>query len=160
MQRSSRSCPGEDRGQPDLGSSVVRALIAIAFVSALSACGHREERASDRRLKDALDRLRSDRSGDPAERVVRLAAVRQIHPETPEGDAAWTACVTAYTDLSIAEESITRAETEMRTAKATGMGVSPLVLKEVVDAEERLEKAKTEMPACDDAAAKLALSVR
>ena len=140
-----------------------RALAAAAILVAgvLSAgCGPSEERASDVELRAAIDRLRGDTSTDAAQRRLELAAVEQIASRTPAGSEAKSACASAYRKLFDAEDAVSRAEVSMKTAVALGNGASPAVLDEVLAADRLLETARLAMPACDAAAAKLALAAR
>jgi hypothetical protein len=133
----------------------------VLVVGALCAgCGPSEERASDVELRAAIDRLRGDTSKDGAQRRLQLTAVEQIAARTPAGGDAKSACASAYRKMFDAEDAVSKAEVSMKTAQALGNGASPAVLEEVIEADRLLEAARLAMPACDAAAAKLAVAAR
>ena len=135
--------------------------VAVFVVGALSVgCGPSDERASDVELRAAIDRLRADTSTDWGQRRLELTAVEQIATRTPAGSEAKSACASAYRKLFDAEDAVAKAEVSMKTAVALGNGASPAVLDEVLVADRLLETARLAMPACDAAAAKLALAAR
>ncbi len=138
-----------------------RALAWIVFGALpLVACGPSEERASDVELGAAIERLRDDTSSDRAAPPAAHRAVEQIDARTPAGREAKSACASAYRKLFDAEDAVAKAEVSMKTAQALGAGVSTSLLEEVLAADRLLETARLAMPACDAAAAKLAVAAR
>lgn len=135
-------------------------LIALVVPSILllAACGPSEERASDVAVHEAIARVR-DHTGPPEGRRVKLAALERLAAATPAGSAAKLACARAYESLTTAEEAIFFAKARMAQAKGPAVMHTGAVA-EVAAAEAELAKARADMPACDAAAAELALVAR
>lgn len=131
----------------------MKRALAAALVALGSACGPSEERISELRLHQEISRLRESR-GD---RRMQIVGVKNMPAHTPEGRAAKDACVRAYTHLQDAEDALSQAESMM---KGLGKHVPNAAVAEVAAAEAQLAKARAEMPACDEAAAKLAVVAR
>lgn len=124
----------------------------------LPACGPSEERASEIQLHEAIDRLRSDAPNGP-ERRLKLVAVENAPALTPTARAAKDACLPAYRDLLDAEDAISLAEQRVKQAEILKL-LPADALTELAAAEILLRKAREQMPACDAAAARLAVSAR
>lgn len=127
--------------------------LLVHSILILPACGPSEERASELRLHEEISRLR-DHRGD---RLLQIVVVKNMPAHTPEGHAAKDTCVRAYTELIDAEDAISKAEATMRALRSDA---PPSALADVAAAQALLAKARADMPACDAAAAKLALVAR
>lgn len=134
------------------------ALVSLLIVLA-AACGRDEDRAADRLLLQYVHRLRDETDAGVAERRALLAAVARQRARSDVAIAAQAACHDAYTKLVNAEEAIDRAEREVHRLlvlrEPTGDAAADLSR-----AEEGLAAARAAMPACDAAAARLAIAVR
>lgn len=131
----------------------MKRALALALVSFLSACGPSEERLSELRLHQEISRLRESRS----DRLTQLVVVKNTPAHTPEGRAAKDACLRAYTDLEDAEDALRTAEAMV---KALGKHAPHTTVDQLTAAEAKLARAKAAMPACDEAAARLAAVAR
>lgn len=144
---------GQRRGSPRGAAAAVLALVLAA------GCGPSEERTSDRQVYEAIERLRNDTAASNEERRLRLAALRQIPAQTGVASEAQDACANAYLKLLDSEDAISMAELQMKAASALQPAPSTAIA-EVARAEQLLDRAKAAMPACDAAAAKLAIRAR
>lgn len=131
----------------------MKRALAAALVPLLSACGPSEERISELRLHEEIARLRESR----ADRLTQIVVVKNMPAHTPEGRAARDACVRAYTDLEDAEDALRRAEAMV---KGLGDHAPHTTVAQLTAAEAKLAKAKSAMPACAEAAARLAVVAR
>lgn len=85
--------------------------------------------------------------------------MQQLPARTPAAMDAQRACVDAYRDLLDAQDQLDSVERDMKVAEA--IRANPAVYAPyVARAEQRLAAAKAAMPACDAAAARLAVAAR
>lgn len=136
----------------------LRAAPAAALLL-VAACGPGEDRLTDVDLQRALDRLRHETAVSAEDRRLLLAAVEQHAARGPAAVEAKAACVGAYRRLLDAEDAVASAERQIQAAQAAGAPLEPHV-GEVGRAEKLLAAAREAMPACDAAAARLAIAVR
>ncbi len=133
------------------------AAAAAALLLMTAACGPSEEKLSDRRLHDEISKLRDNPSGSL--RLVLLTTVKNLPAHTEDGRAAQAACLLAYSELHEAKERIALLEPQLAQARRQN-AIPATISNEVRDTEALLAKARADMPACDAAAAKLALVAR
>lgn len=128
---------------------------ALCTLASVLGCTPSEEAASDAAFLGELDNLRNAR-GD---RRALAASVRTFPTRSEAAKLAQRACSEAYGNLLDAEDAIAVAEAKVTAAQANGAPLDS-ALTEVALAEKGLLAAKEAMPACDLAAAKLAVKVR
>jgi sRNA-binding protein len=144
-----------------LRAAPARLALFLALAPLLAAaCGPSQERASDEQLRAAIERMRSDQSTHWTDRAMHVAEVEKIPALTPAGHDAKNACVDAYRKLSDAERTIEEAERDLKVSTVMGQPPGELEKQYVAKAEKQLQEAKKALPACDAAAAKLALGAR
>jgi hypothetical protein len=131
-------------------------FVAIAPLLLPIACGRSDDRTSDIAIHDAIALLRNESGPATTGRRLRLAALMQLPTRTTVAGQAQSTCGEAYRQLLDAEDEIYFAELRMKAAGAYPGSLAA----DVARAEKLLEAAKAAMPACDAAAARLAIAAR